>query len=57
MVSKINGLVITDPYKWGMNWGCNPLTNHLLTSRDIQVKGEGGKVKGDRNRWIPGEND
>ena len=22
---RINGLVITDPYKWGMNWGYNPL--------------------------------
>ena len=24
-------------YKWGIYWGYNPLTNHLLTSWDIQV--------------------
>ena len=34
---RINGLVITDPYKRGMNWGYNLLTNHLLTSWDIQA--------------------
>ena len=34
MVSK---WVISPTYKWGMNWGYNPLANHLLTSWDIQV--------------------
>ena len=29
---------ITIPtYKWGIPWGCNPFTNHLVTSWDIQV--------------------
>ena len=32
---RINGLWRT--YKWGINWGYNQRTNHLLTSWDIQV--------------------
>ena len=41
---EVNGSMVigsmgyfTDPYKWGMNWGYNLLTNLLLTSWDIQV--------------------
>ena len=29
--------VISPTYKWGIPWGYNPLTNHLLTARDIPV--------------------
>ena len=32
----------------GVYWGYNPLTNHLLTSWDIQVRGENNH--GDRFR-------
>ena len=38
---RINGWdqwVISPTYKWGIPWGYNPLTNHLLTSWDIQVE-------------------
>ena len=35
--SMVGKLVISPTYKWGLYWGYNPLTNHLLTSRDIQV--------------------
>ena len=29
--------VISPTYEWGIYWGYNPLTNLLLTFRDIQV--------------------
>ena len=33
--SMVSKWVISPTYKWGIPWGYNPLTNHLLTSWDI----------------------
>jgi len=36
-VSKWPEIGFITTYKWGIPWGCNPCTNHLLTSWDVQV--------------------
>ena len=43
--SMVSKWVISPTYKWGIPWGYNPLTNHLLTSWDIQLEEEFSRKK------------